>query len=126
MGRRPNIQMHISILKEISEGEYPSNIARHLKTTKQNINYYLRYFQDSGYIELDVSDVADFYRITQCGIDYLGKIMIGQIETSKSKVKEKSHTMRETFTRSKIKKEGMPEFDNLHNIQFREIGRAHV
>lgn len=58
--------------------------------------------------------MIDIYNITKEGSDYLAFLLLNQTTPSKSKVKVSSEGLRETFTR----KEDLPKFDNVHNLQF--------
>lgn len=122
MPRPPRTTTHIEILKRISDGKYPSQIAEEIGITKQNMNYYIQSFKNKGYIELDVRDVADFYNLTPMGVKYLGKLLIAQLDSGKSKVKVIPEGVRETFTSSA----DLPKFDNLHNLQFKAQIRKDV
>jgi predicted transcriptional regulator len=114
-----NIPLRISILKLIAEGNYPSEIARLCDTSRQNVSRYIKDFLEKGHIKLDVSSVADFYKITQPGLDNLAKLLMSQTNEALTTVNASSQPPLKHLHESFTKPSDLPRFDNLHNVEFK-------
>ncbi len=116
-------KLRYKVLKGISEGLYPSKVARILGKSKQTVDYHVQALVQAGSIKSDVRSSSQCYEVTMKG----KKELIREVKNFTSKSEKKSGGHRdETYTNSNnlieaLKVEGWDSLDSIHNLRFKVV-----